>query len=103
MKNASTNNYGFKIDRDSIECVSYADDKTLFPRSTDEIHIMLNKSNKKSRKLDMKINVEKMKMMRFTEASNKQVKINIGNETIGSVKEFRYLGSVFTTDDRHIK
>ena len=54
---------GIKISRRSINNVSYADDTTLMAESKEELKSLLIKVKEESEKADLKLNIQKTKIM----------------------------------------
>ena len=53
----------FKIARRNINNLSYADDTTLMSESKEELKSLLMKVKKESAKIDLKLNIQKTKIM----------------------------------------
>ena len=83
-------NKGIKIKDKRISHLRYADDIVLFSKSLRQIQEMLNQLNKESKKVGLKINIEKTKIM----LNQHSTPINIHKEgsTIEKVEQFNYLG-----------
>jgi hypothetical protein len=81
----------FKIDRQIIHTVKYADDLVL--------QDMIDKLNEIGRCYGMKMNVEKTKVMRISRKPL-PVKIMIDQKQLENVESFKYLGSILTNDGR---
>ena len=54
---------GIKISRRNINNLRYADDTTLMAESEEELKSLLMKVNVVSEKVDLKLNIQKMKIM----------------------------------------
>ena len=54
---------GIKISRSNISNLRYADDTTLKPESEEELKSLLMKVKEKSEKADLKLNIQKTKIM----------------------------------------
>ena len=54
-----------KIDRRNINNLRYADDNTLMAESKEELKSLLMKVKEESKKLGLKFNIEKTKIMAF--------------------------------------
>ena len=72
----------------------YADDTTLMAESEEELKSLLMKVNKESEKVDLKLNIQKTKIM----ASGPITTWQIDAETMETVTEFIFLGSKITAD-----
>ena len=54
---------GIKIARRNINNLSYADDTTLMAESEEELKCLLMKMKEESEKVDLKLNIQKTKIM----------------------------------------
>ena len=54
---------GIKIARRNINDLRYADDTTLMPESEEELKSLLMKVREENEKVDIKLNIQKMKIM----------------------------------------
>ena len=84
---------GIKIARRNINNLRYADDTTLMAESEDELKSLLMKVKEKSEKVDLKLNIQKTKIM----ASGPITSWEIDGETLETVSDFIFLGSNITT------
>ena len=84
---------GIKIGRKNINNLRYADDTTLMAES-EVLKSLLMKVKKESEKVDLKLNVQKTKIM----ASGPITSWQIVGETVERVADFIFLGSKITTD-----
>ena len=80
-----------KIARRNINNLRYADDTTLMAESEKDLKSLLMKVKKESEKVDLKLNIQKMKIM----ASGPITSWEIDGET---VSDFIFLGSKLTAD-----
>ena len=85
---------GLKIAGRNINNVRYADDTTLMAESEEELKSFLMKVKKKSEKLGLKLNIEKIKIM----ASSPITSWQIDGETMETMTDFIFLGSQITAD-----
>ena len=83
---------GIKIVRRNINNLIYADDTTLMAES-EELKSLLMKVKEESEKVDLKLNIQKMKIM----ASGPITSWEIDGETVETVTDFIFLGSEITT------
>ena len=83
---------GIKIARRNINNLRYADDTTVTTQSK-ELKIFLMKV-KESEKVDLKLNIQKMKIMVSSPIPSWQ----IDGETMETVRDFVFLGSKITAD-----
>ena len=80
---------GIKTVRRNINNLRYADDTTLMAKSEEELKSLLMKVKEKSEKVDLKLNIQKMKIM----ASGPITSWQIDGETVETVRNFIFLGS----------
>ena len=85
---------GIKIARRNISNLRYADDTTLMAESQEELKSLLMKVKVKTEKVDLKHNIQKMKIM----ASGPTTSWEIDGKTVETVWDFIFLGSKITTD-----
>ena len=79
---------GVKIARRNVNNLRYADDTTFKAESKEELKSLLMKVKEESEKADLKLNIQKMKIM----ASGPITSWQIGEETMETVTDF-ILGS----------
>ena len=80
---------GIKIARRNINNLRYADDTTLMAESVEELKIFLMKVKVETEKVDLKLNIQKMKIM----ASGPITPWEIEGETVETVSDFIFGGS----------
>ena len=80
---------GIKIARRKINNLRYADDTTLMAESEEELKSLLMKVKDESEKVDLKLNIQKTKIM----ASGPITSWQIDGETVETVADFVFLGS----------
>ena len=80
---------GIKIARRNINNLRYTDDTTLMAGSKEELKNLLMKVNKESEKADLKLNIQKTKIM----ASGPIASWQIAGETVETVRDFIWWGS----------
>ena len=85
---------GIKIARRNINNLRYADDTTLMAESEEELKNLLMKVKEESKKVGLKLNIQKTKIM----ASGPNTSWEIDGETVETVADFIFLGSKITTD-----
>ena len=85
---------GIKIAGRNINNLRYADDTTLMEESEKELKNLLMKVKVESRKVGLKLNIQKTKIMAFGPISSWQV----DGETVETVSDFIFLGSKITAD-----
>ena len=84
---------GIKIAERNINNLRYADDTTLMEES-EELKSLLMKVREESEKVDLKLNIQKTKIM----ASGPITSWQIDGETMETVTDFIVLGSKITAD-----
>ena len=96
MRNSGLNEAqaGIKIARRNINNLRYADDTTLMAESEEELKSFLMKMKVESEKVDLKLNIQKRKIM----ASSPITSWEIDGETVETVSDFIFLGSKITID-----
>ena len=72
----------------------YADDTTLMAEGEEELKSLLMKVKEESGKVDLKLNIQKTKIM----ASGPITSWEIDGETVETVSDFIFLGSQITAD-----
>ena len=83
-----------KIARRNINNLRYADNTTLMAESEEELKSLLMKVKEESEKVDLKLNIQKMKIM----ASGPITSWQIDGETVETVSDFIFWGSKITAD-----
>ena len=85
---------GIKIAGRNINNLRYADDTTLMAQSEEELKSLLVKVKEKNEKVDLKLNIQKTKIM----ASGPITSWEIDGETVERVSDFTFGGSKITAD-----
>ena len=85
---------GIKIAGRNINNVRYAGDTTLMAENEEELKSLLMKMKEESEKVDLKLNIQKMKIM----ASGPITSWQIDGETMETVTDFIFLGSKITAE-----
>ena len=85
---------GIKIARRNINNLRYADDTTLMAENEEEQKSLLMKVKEESEKVDLKLNIQKTKIMTSGPITSWQ----IDRETVETVTDFIFLGSKITAD-----
>ena len=88
---------GIKIAGRNIDNLRYADDTALMAESEEELKSLLMKVKEESEKLDLKLNIRKMKIMTSGPITSWQ----IDGETVEIVSDFILGGSKITADGDH--
>ena len=91
MRNAQA---GIKIAGRNINNLRYADNTTIMAESEEEPKRLLMEVKEESKKVGLKLNIQKMKIM----ASGPNTSWKIDGETVETVADFIFLGSKITTD-----
>ena len=85
---------GLKITGRNINNLRYADDTTLTAESEEELKSLLMKVKEESEKADLKLNIQKTKIM----ASGPITSWEIDGETVETVSDFIFGGSKITAN-----
>ena len=85
---------GIKIAGRNINNLRHADDTTLMAESEEELKSLLMKAKEESEKVDLKLNIQKTKIM----ASGPITSWEIDGETVETVSGFIFWGSKITAD-----
>ena len=85
---------GIKIAGRNIKNLRYADDMTLMAESEEELKNLLMKVKEESKKVGLKLNIQKTKIM----ASGSITSWQIDGETLETMADFIFLGSKITAD-----
>ena len=85
---------GIKIAGRNINHLRYADDTTLMAESEEELKSLLMKVKEVSEKVDLKLHIQKMKIMAFGPITSWE----INRETVETVSDFIFVGSKITAD-----
>ena len=85
---------GIKIAGGNINNLRYADDTTLMTESEEELKSLLMKVKEESEKADLKLSIQKRKIMSFGPITSWQ----IDGEKVKTVTDFIFLSSKITVD-----
>ena len=85
---------GIKIAGRNINNLRYADDTTLMAKSEEELKSLLMKVKEERKKVGLKLNIQKTKIMASCPITSWQ----IDGETMETVSDFIFLGSKITVD-----
>ena len=85
---------GIKTARRNINNLRYADDTTRMAESEEELKSLLMKVKVESEKVDLKLNIQKTKII----ASSPITSWQIDRETMETVTDFIFLGYKITAD-----
>ena len=83
---------GIKISRGNTSNLRYAADTTIMAETEEELKSLLIKVKEESEKVDLKLNIQKSKIM----ASSPITSWEIDGETVETVADFIFLGSKIT-------
>jgi len=85
---------GINITARNINNLRYTDDTTLMAENKEELKSLLMKVKEESKKVGLKLNIQKTKIM----ASGPITSWQIDGETMETVTDFSFLGSKITAD-----
>ena len=85
---------GIQIARRNINNLRYADDTTLMAESEEELKSLLMKVKEESKKVGLKLNIQKTKIMAVSAINSWQT----DGETVETVSDFIFGGSKITAD-----
>ena len=85
---------GIKITRRNVDHLRYTDDTTLMAESEEELKSLLMKVKEESEKVNLKLNIQKTKIM----ASGPIISWQIDGETMEIATDFTFWGSKITAD-----
>ena len=85
---------GIKFSGGNMNSLRYVDDTTLMAESVEELKSLLMKMKEESEKVDLKLNIQKTKIM----ASGPITSWEIDGETVETVADFIFLGFKSTAD-----
>ena len=85
---------GIKIDGRNMNNLRYADDITLTAESEEELKSFLMKVKEGREKADLKLNIQKTKIMASSPITSQQ----IDEENVEALQDFIFLGSKITVD-----
>ena len=85
---------GIKIAGRNINNLRYADDTTLMAESEEDLKSLLMKVKEESKKVGLKLNIQKTKIMAFSPITSWQ----IDGEMVETVADFIFGGSKITAD-----
>ena len=85
---------GIKIAGRNIKNLRYADDTTLMAENEEELKSLLMKVKEESENVDLKLNIQKTKIMAFGPITSWE----IDGETVETVSDFIFLSAKITAD-----
>ena len=92
------NEDGVTISGIKVPSIRFADDKAMVSNTNTGLQRIMNCLNDAGKRYGMKINLKKTKVMRITHHKNRTMKIVLEGKTIEVVNDFKYLGSLITSD-----
>ena len=97
-------NHGVKFNGQVVGNIRYADDTVITAEDEEMLQVMMNKVNESCKQYGMLLNAKKTKTMVFKKDTDEvQVRIQIEDEILEQVKEYKYLGTIITEDCRCTK
>ena len=81
----------------------YADDTIILSDNAKEFQNILKAFNEYCKKWKLKINISKTKIIIFGSIGNQHFSFKFDDEEIETVKEFKYLGVLFTKNGRFVQ
>ena len=94
-----TKNVGVKVQGKTIKILRFPDDVAMLANTERELGEALNATKTVFNNYNMEINIRKIKVIACrTQFGKKRFNIKIGNEKIGKISEFCYLGCKITRD-----
>ena len=92
---------GLRLNELPVKCLLYADDQVLLASSAEQLQDMVTLMNEAFKRKGMNINVNKTKVMVFEREEDVSVcDVKINDVSVEQMKEFVYLGSMFTRDGK---
>ncbi|GBP75023.1 Putative uncharacterized transposon-derived protein F52C9.6 [Eumeta japonica] len=95
FKSFEWQNLGLNIDGRTLTHLRFADDIVLFAKTPDDLVRMLNELASESRKIGLKLNPKKTKVM----TNGNKSSIKVGDSEIDYVDEYIYLGQLISPQD----
>ena len=89
---------GIKVGERKVVDVRFADDQAMIANNENELQKVMELLNRTAKKFNMKINMEKTKVMCVSKQS-KELKIKLDGKWIQQVKRFTYLGTIITIEN----
>ena len=97
MREAEIQDLGYSIGGRNISNARYADDTALIAQSPMEMQQLLDKVNAAGAQRLLKLNVKKTKLMTIGDVPD-DINIRVNNDPVEKVKQFKYLGSLKSTE-----
>ena len=97
MREAEIHDLGYNIGGRNISNARYADDTALIAQSPMEMQQLLDKVNAAGAQSLLKLNAKKTKLMSIGDVPD-DINIRVNNDPVEKVKQFKYIGSLKSTD-----
>lgn len=102
LKDLKERKCGLRMNELLVICLLYADDQVILAASAEQLQEMVTVMHESFERKGMKVNVSKTKVMVIErDECMTECDIMIGGEKIEQVREFVYLGSMFTRDGKY--
>ena len=89
--------FGIKVGGKKVVDVRFADDQAMIANNEKELQTVMDLLDRSAKKFNMKINVEKTKVMCVSKES-KEIKVKLDGKWVQQVKRFTYLGTIITSN-----
>jgi len=91
---------GVKVRGVRIPAIRFADDQSMVSHTVRGLQVKMDALQNTSEKYNMKINTNKTKVMRMSQAEERPIRIKVIGQNLERVEKFYYLGSLITEDGR---
>ena len=99
MKEVTENTQdGIVVGGQMVSMIGFADDKAVVASSERGLQSMMDNINRVTKEYGMRINVKKTKAMCISRQGHHKVKVNIEGQQVEQVHQYRYLGSLISSD-----
>ena len=92
---------GIVVGGQLISDVRFADDQGMVASTEEGLQKLMNKLNDTAKKCNMKIIVQKTKLMVISKDGEEEINIKIDGQRLKQVTNFKYLGSIISNDGRN--
>ena len=90
---------GAKVGGVNINSIKFADNNVLIAKSEKNIQKLLGAVQKQCKNFEMQINVQKTEVVVFSKKKQlPRIKVSLNDEMLKQVNQFKYLGSIMTSD-----
>jgi len=93
---------GVKVGGELLKDFRFVDDQAMLASTEEGLQKIMSSLHKTALTYDMKISVKKTKSMMISKGLGRAITIMIEGQKIEQVKQFKYLGAVFTEDGRSV-